>query len=275
LERLAAGNAREALDFLARRPFENVFLQWLIENGRGGGMRADNPIVLWRSPRSGAISGAAYFGPQLVLAGEDPSVVDAFAIEARRYGRERAVVGPKPLVERFWRRVAWWHRAPSAARATQPLYVLDRPSLRGSRADAAARRARRDEARLLAQHSALMMRGELGYDPRASRPGFEAGVARLVEQGWWWVLIEDELLRFACNIGPWTQQTAQVQGVWTPPESRGKGYARRGMASVCDQLLDEFPTLSLYVNDFNHRAIALYERVGFRQVGVMASLLFH
>jgi hypothetical protein len=34
------------------------------------------------------------------------------------------------------------------------------------------------------------------------------------------------------------------------------------------------PTLSLYVNDFNEPAIALYERVGFRRAGEFATLLF-
>jgi predicted GNAT family acetyltransferase len=34
------------------------------------------------------------------------------------------------------------------------------------------------------------------------------------------------------------------------------------------------PVVSLYVNDYNHAARAAYERVGFRQVGTFASVLF-
>jgi predicted GNAT family acetyltransferase len=34
------------------------------------------------------------------------------------------------------------------------------------------------------------------------------------------------------------------------------------------------PTVSLYVNDFNTAALATYRRVGFRQVGTFASVLF-
>jgi predicted GNAT family acetyltransferase len=34
------------------------------------------------------------------------------------------------------------------------------------------------------------------------------------------------------------------------------------------------PVVSLYVNGFNHRAIRVYERVGFRQTGAFATILF-
>ena len=34
------------------------------------------------------------------------------------------------------------------------------------------------------------------------------------------------------------------------------------------------PSVSLYVNDFNVRAVRTYLRVGFRQVGTFATVLF-
>jgi len=34
------------------------------------------------------------------------------------------------------------------------------------------------------------------------------------------------------------------------------------------------PTISLYVNDFNYPALATYYRVGFRQVGEFATILY-
>jgi predicted GNAT family acetyltransferase len=37
------------------------------------------------------------------------------------------------------------------------------------------------------------------------------------------------------------------------------------MAACCDLALDHHPNLSLYVNDFNTPAVALYERIGFRR----------
>jgi predicted GNAT family acetyltransferase len=86
--------------------------------------------------------------------------------------------------------------------------------------------------------------------------------------------MEDDELRFQCNVGARTRQTAQIQGVWTPPEFRGRGYARRALGSIAADLLDETATLSLYVNDFNQPAIALYERLGFAYVATFATYLF-
>ncbi len=34
------------------------------------------------------------------------------------------------------------------------------------------------------------------------------------------------------------------------------------------------PVVSLYVNGFNHRAVHVYEKVGFTQVGAFATVLF-
>ena len=120
-----------------------------------------------------------------------------------------------------------------------------------------------------------MLFRSLGYDPREHRTNFMHGISRLIERGWWWVWIEDDRLLFQCNIGSKTSRTAQVQGVWTPAEQRGKGYATRALRAVCRRMINDVPTLSLYVNDFNEKAIALYERIGFERVGEFTTYLFN
>jgi predicted GNAT family acetyltransferase len=137
-----------------------------------------------------------------------------------------------------------------------------------------ARRARIDEWTSVADNSAAMIGVELEYDPMRSSPEFTSNVRAMIDRGLWWVGESVGRLCFFCNIGPWSRQTAQLQGIWTPPELRGKGLATAALSAICDRLLDMSPSLSLYVNDFNSRAIALYERTGFTTVGEFQTILF-
>jgi predicted GNAT family acetyltransferase len=46
------------------------------------------------------------------------------------------------------------------------------------------------------------------------------------------------------------------------------------MSAVVEKARQIAPVTSLYVNGFNTRARSTYERVGFRQVGTFATVLF-
>ena len=255
---------------MAARPFENAFLHWVLEGGHGP--YAPDEIVLDRK-RDGSVRGVIYYGAQLVVAADDAAALDTFAIETRKYPGLRSFVGPKRAVDGLWNRVKTWHHAPGLVRERQPLYALWPQGLAAIE-DVPVRLARSDETELVAEHSARMIVGELGYDPRAQRSTFVAGVRHAIELGCWWVWIVDNELRFQCNVGARTPLTAQIQGVWTPAALRGRGYATRALTATARRLLAGNPTLSLYVNDFNTDAIALYDRIGFTRVGELATYLF-
>jgi RimJ/RimL family protein N-acetyltransferase len=271
LESLSRVARMEVAGYLSRRPYENVFLQWIVEGGLGTATAYES-VVIWRAYNR-LVAGVAFFGPQIVLTADDVSAIDAFAFEARERAPARMIVGPRHIANHFWARVKSWYRTPTIVRAAQPLYALDRPPAGGD--EPPVRQGRASDLDIIAANSAQMMVGELGYDPRDHRTNFMQGIARIIERGWWWVWIEDGELRFQCNIGSRTAQTAQIQGVWTPPQFRGRGYATRAMRAICRHLLNDIPTLSLYVNDFNEPAMALYERVGFERVGEFATYLFN
>jgi predicted GNAT family acetyltransferase len=238
----------------------------------GHGPNAPDEIVLHRD-RNGTIAGAIYFGTQLVIAADTDEAVDAFAIEARRHPGLRSFVGQKARIDRLWEHVRSWHRPPVLVRAHQPIYALVATALAPTPA-LDVRPATLAEADLVIENSAEMMLGELGYDPRANRASFGAGVRRAIGLGQWWVYIDDGALKFQLNVGARSRATAQLQGVWTPPAFRKRGYAFNALGQIAQRLLVDNSTLSLYVNDFNCDAIALYERLGFVCVGEMSTLLF-
>jgi predicted GNAT family acetyltransferase len=80
---------------------------------------------------------------------------------------------------------------------------------------------------------------------------------------------------FKAEIGSLTRQVGQIQGVWVHPDRRGHGLATHGTAAVVERLVKGMGrSASLYVNSFNTPARAAYTRIGFRQVGQYATVLF-
>lgn len=262
----------EAAAFLASNPYENVFLAWLVASDIN--RRRGRDVCFLSRDEQGGIDGVCYFGAQFVLTARSDAAFAAFAQLARTMPPERMIVGSRTQIERWWGYLRPWHRPPRAVRTRQPLYAISRATLRGSRTDANVGRATLAELDEIARESAAMIAHEIGIAPNPNAPAFRERAARIIRQGWEWRWQENGELRFQCNIGALTAQTAQIQGVWTPQVVRGHGYATRALGAVCDHLLDRSPTLSLYVNDFNLPAIAVYERLGFTPVGEFTTLLF-
>jgi predicted GNAT family acetyltransferase len=270
IERISAGREQAALAFLARAPYENVFLTYLLMFDSAPVTRDSIYVAL----EDDQITGVAYYGRQVVIASENNEAIAAFAELSRRQCGERMIVGARATITRYWNLVAAHHPQPRLVRNRQYVMMIERASLQPYERTVVARRARMDEWTAVADNSAQMIEQELEYDPRRSSPEFTANVRAMIERGLWWVGESLGRLCLYCNIGPWGPQTAQLQGIWAPPELRGKGLATAALGAICDQLLDLTPTLSLYVNDFNTRAIRLYERVGFRTVSEFQTLLF-
>jgi RimJ/RimL family protein N-acetyltransferase len=268
---LTSAHEREALAYLAREPYLHVFLTYLILFDLS---RLTRNAIYVALDQRGHVSGVAYFGRQIVLAAHDDETIAAFARTGRTYAGEKMIVGPRSAVAHYWELVRERHQPARLIRDRQYVMMVDRGLLRPYEHRVVARRARIEEWMSVADNSAAMISVELDYDPLRSSPEFTSNVRAMIDRGLWWVGESVGRLCFFCNIGPWSRQTAQLQGIWTPPEMRGKGLATAALGAICDRLLEMSPSLSLYVNDFNTRAIALYERTGFTTVGEFQTILF-
>lgn len=271
VQRLARAHDRAALAYLAQAPFENVFLTWLISADGSAGARSALYVYLDRDSR---VRGVAFFGRQIVLAAQDEDVIAGFVEIATSYRMERMIVGPRQTIERYWNLVNAWHASPRIVRASQPVLALDRPHLRGSSEGVLVRRARPSEWEIVAHNSAKMIEQELEYDPRSLAAEFNSNVRMMIDRALWWVGEWAGQICFLCNAGPRSSQTLQLQGIWTPPSLRGKGLATASLHGICAELLREVPSVCLYVNSFNDKALALYDRAGFRRVSEFQTLLF-
>ena len=61
-------------------------------------------------------------------------------------------------------------------------------------------------------------------------------------------------------------QAVQLQQVWTDPEVRRAGNAGRGLRDLIRLLLEQVPTVCLFVRADNDAAIRLYDTVGMEHV---------
>lgn len=265
---LGRGDTRAALDFLAREPVRDLFIASRIVSD--GVLAAPGWSPLWGAfDRQERLRGILHLGPNLVPAVDDLEVVDHLASLATGPGPTRMLVGERLAIERLWRLVAGTYPAPREVRARQFVYALTPEGLalppRSGRAGRARLARRGDEERVL-RLSAAMYLEEMGEDPMARDPGgYRRRVRVLTDRGWTYVYERGGELVFKMDVGCASDHGAQIQGVYVPPELRGRGVGTRAMAACCALAFERHPALSLYVNDFNDPAIALYERLGFRR----------
>ncbi len=271
LERSSPQTAAETLAYLAQRPYDNVYTYWLLDTQQFGRGRAE--LMLWRN-RSGAIRGTCTYGAQIIAGGDEPEALEAFAQCARVHcAGVRMLAGRRCDVEAIWNRAGPYFPRPRAIRRSQPVYAIERGTLRYTRDDANVEPATLDELDELTVNSAAMIAGEMDGDAAYAGFDFRARTARIIRAHRWWRYRHEGRLAFMCNVGAIMPAVAQLHGVWSPPDMRGQGHATRALGAICDHLLERVPHVSLYVNAFNRPALALYERVGFERVGEFQTIL--
>ncbi|MFL6053133.1 MAG: GNAT family N-acetyltransferase [Actinoallomurus sp.] len=186
--------------------------------------------------------------------GAERAAAVAFADRARRGGRRcSTIVGPATSVDPLWELLLPYWGPCRDHRPRQPLLAIDGPA------------------------AVAMFTEEVGVSPLRSDggAGYRARVAELVRAGQSLAWIEGGEVLFKAEIGAVSRAACQIQGVWVAPAYRGRGVGTVGTAAVVEYARATIaPVVSLYVNDFNAPARAAYRRVGFREVGRYASVLF-
>lgn len=267
----------EALAVCAKDPVANVFVASRL---RSHGVSRSGGGELWGFSDGGALVSLCWSGANLVPVEAGPDAVDAFAARAKRHGRQcSSIVGPADAVSQLWARLAPTWGRPREVRDDQPLMAIAGPPRVAP--DPLVRRTRLDELDLVTPACVAMFTEEVGYSPVLADGGslYRSQVGALVATGRSLVRIGASPMGpevvFKAEVGSVTPEAVQVQGVWVNPAHRGRGIAVPAMAAVVELCRYELaPVVSLYVNAFNHRAVHVYEQVGFTRVGTFATVLF-
>lgn len=270
--RILGERDREAVRaLLDTDPVGNVFVtSRLMATGLSGGAE------VWGHVERGRLTALCYSGANLVPVNAGPAAIRSFADHARWRGRRcSSIVGPVDAVSDFWQQVTPAWGPARVIRASQPVLEISGPP--SVPADPLVRRVRLSELNTIVPACVAMFTEEVGVPPDSGDGGalYRARVAELVRTGRAFARIEDGRVVFKAEIGAVTRHACQVQGVWVHPDLRGRGHSTAGMVAVVEYALAEIaPRVTLYVNDFNTPARAAYQRVGFRQVGEVMSVLF-
>jgi uncharacterized protein len=263
----------EVLALCDRDPIANIFVAARVraagvDPSRMGGQ-------LWGYSDGGQVTALCYSGANLVPVEAGPDAVTAFASRARMQGRRcSSIVGPAEAVSQLWSELAPAWGTPRDIRPVQPVLAMSGPP--AIEPDPLVRLVRPAELDVVLPSCIAMFTEEVGVSPIGADGGvaYRARMADLITAGRSFARIDDGKVIFKAEIGAVTPHACQVQGVWVPPDARGRGHAVRGMAAVVRAALQLAPVVTLYVNDFNAPARAAYRRVGFSQAGTFMSVLF-
>ncbi|SFT74344.1 hypothetical protein SAMN05660657_02754 [Geodermatophilus amargosae] len=234
---------------------------------------------LWGIGSGRSLDAVCLAGANLIpfaVPGAERAAAVAFAERARRAGRRcSTIVGPAAAVDPLWELLEPSWGPARDHRPRQPLMAIEGPPAVAP--EPRVRPVRPREVDVLLPAAVAMFTEEVGVSPLRvdGGVGYRARVEDLVRAGQSLAWIEDGRVLFKAEIGAVSRAACQVQGVWTAPEWRGRGIGAAGMAAVVEYARTSIaPVVSLYVNDYNAPARAVYTRVGFREVGRYASVLF-
>lgn len=272
----------DALAVCGQDPVAAVLATTRLEQADRHGLRRVGGQV-WGYEVGGRLAAVCWAGANVVPVVPDPAVrpaaLDAFAAFGRAQGRRcSSIVGDADAVLGLWDRLAPSWGPVREVRGDQPSMVIDHPPVLAP--DPLVRRSAPDEYGIVLPACIRMFTEEVGYSPVVGTGGaYEARVRSLIRDGRSYVRVEQVAgspqVVFKAELGAVAGGVAQVQGVWVDPGRRGERLSEGGMAAVVALTRrDVAPTVSLYANHYNERALAAYRAVGFRQVGTYATVLF-
>lgn len=258
MARLRTPSLTQILAFCAEDPVERVFLEDLARRGLGRFLAA---------PKNGSLEALCHIGMNIGPAGLGCGVFARRALASDA----RMIVGSDSAVSELWDDLSRHLPPPRRDSPKEPVYELQAPPAPG---DSGLRLATSSDLELLLPACAAAHEEELGMNPLEYDPvGFRQRTRIQIDSGRSWLWSENGRILFKAEASAWTPSALQLQQVWTDPELRGRGYARRALGDLCRLLLESTPRVCLFVRAENERAIGLYESVGMRQVGLFRSIV--
>ena len=262
VEKLAAENEAEVLDFLSERPLHTVVMVSLIR---------DNGIV---SPLNrgtfygcrdinGYLEGVALIGHATLMETVSSRALQALAKVVSECPNTHMILGEQDRVDELW---SYCSDAGQKTRlvCTESLLEFRYPVEVHAEAPT-LRLATLEELDLVMPVQAQMAFAESGVDPMQVDPkGFRERCLRRIKQGRTWVAVESGKLVFKADVISETPQVIYLEGVWVSDDNRRQGLGASCMSELSRRLLKRAQSICLMVNYKNSNAQAFYRKCGYQ-----------
>jgi predicted GNAT family acetyltransferase len=255
-------------------PVSNCFIISRLNDLNNNSWSLQNEISVFENNK--VIESVVYNGANIIPLETNEESQVAFAqylLDSPR--RASSIVGDKTQVLELWNLLKPFWNNPREIRSNQPVLVINDAPLLSP--DPLVRPAVLRDLEILLPACVSMFTEEVGVSPvvGSSEQIYRARISEVIQQRKMFARIDQAQVTFKAEIGVATDQVCQIQGVWVPPQLRGRDYGKAGMAAVVDLTRKYFsPMVSLYVNDYNERARAVYKSVGFQEHSTFATVLF-
>ena len=163
--------------------------------------------------------------------------------------------------------------APPWLDADETLYALDLAALRVPDGPGALRPLGRGDAETAARWRAAYNVETLGMPAEEAHATAPADVGRFAASGRYRLLVTEEGPVAMTGLNAALPDIVQVGGVFTPPERRGRGHARRAVALHLAEMRDAGVRRAMLFTG-SPAAARAYEAVGFEPVGRFSIVLF-
>jgi len=261
---------------LERCPERDVYMRGLVWRVGSGIPEELGTLLGWWVDHQ--LVGAFLHGSVVVMACEDPDGLAAFAERVGYYWYEQPVVqlmAPRRMSEVFLSHLAGHfgslppllllrHRMPVMRLARGGLKARGEVGIKDDTAGHALRTAVPEESRAMGDLARAVALEDLGLDPLEFAPeSFRVSLEHRIRKGQEFVWLKEGRPVFRAALSGATPDAVIVEGVYVPPDERGKGYGKAGMYVLCERLLNRHEAVVLLVDEGNDAARRLYEGLGF------------
>lgn len=265
LRLLVETDRRELVRFLQRDPVSNIYLLSRIAVDGVVNEESTAHGRFYGHAQNDVLDGVVFFGHRkgMVLAGEGETFVRSCADLALGAESEWIIlVGPRTVTDAFLSHYRWRGR-PTHINRVQDFYVLRHVDPGFSLAP--IERAEQDDLDDIVEMSEQMLLEDFRLNAGSlSREGIRESMRQKIADGRSWVCREHGEIVFKVDVSAQFAGGSQIEGVFTRPHRRGRGYARRGVAALSAELLGSSAFVSLHVDRENLAARRAYEKAGFR-----------